>query len=499
MFSSDLPRRACARTARWLALAALLAVAGCAAVGPDYARPELALPDRWSRAVDTVPASAPDASVPRASQNEPQAGGLALWWRSFDDPLLVVCVEQALRGTPDLRAALARLAAARAQRESARAQLAPVVTAGASARYGAIGDAQGVENYSLGLDAAWELDLFGARRRAIEAADADLGAAAATLAATRVSLAAEVALTYIEVRSLQARIDVARRNLDSQGETLQLTRWRAQAGLVGTLDVEQARANYEQTRGQIPVLEALLGQARHRLSVLMGLAPAALDAQLAAPAPVPAAPARIALAIPAAVLRQRPDVEAAERALAAETARVGVAEAARYPSLSLGASIGLEALTPSRLFDPGTTVRSLFASFAGTVFDAGRLRQQVEIRSAVQAQALANYESVVLAALEEVENALLAIAASRDRREALAAAVDAARNAALLARHRYASGLTDFQTVLDSGRTVRTLEDALASSDADAANAIVRLYKALGGGWSAAAAATADQDIEARQ
>ncbi len=199
------------------------------------------------------------------------------------------------------------------------------------------------------------------------------------------------------------------------------------------------------------------------------------------------------------MLRQRPDVEAAERTLAAETARVGVAEAARYPSLSLGASIGLEALTPSRLFDPGTTVRSLFASFAGTVFDAGRLRQQVEIRSAVQAQALANYESVVLAALEEVENALLAIAASRDRREALAAAVDAARNAALLARHRYASGLTDFQTVLDSGRTVRTLEDALASSDADAANAIVRLYKALGGGWSAAAAATADQDIEARQ
>ncbi len=308
-----------------------------------------------------------------------------------------------------------------------------------------------------------------------------------------------MALAYVEVRAQQARIDVARRNLETQAETLQLTRWRAQAGLVGTLDVEQARTNYEQTRAQIPVLEAAARPGAPPPCRSAGSSPAALDAQ-AAPAPVPAAPARIALAIPAAVLRQRPDVEAAERALAAETARVGVAEAARYPSLSLGASIGLQALTPSGLFDPGTTVRSLFASFAGTVFDAGRLRQQVEIRSAVQAQALAsNYESVVLAALEEVENALLAIAASRDRREALAAAVDAARNAALLARHRYASGLTDFQTVLDSGRTVRTLEDALASSDADAANAIVRLYKALGGGWSAAAAATADQDIEARQ
>ena len=419
---------------RWRAhavAAIAAALTGCAAVGPEYVRPELPVPDGWSRvstrvepdvaagaasvsttaSASTASTAAPASTIAATSTIAPAS---MLWWRQFDDPVLGDYVEQALLGTPELRAGLAKLAAA------------------------------------------------------------------------RVSLAAEVALAYVEVRAQQARIDVARRNLETQAETLQLTRWRAQAGLVGALDVEQARTSVEQTRAQIPVLESALGQARHRLAVLLGRPPAALDVALAAPAPIPSAPMRIALSIPAAVLAQRPDVAAAERALAAETARVGVAHAARYPSLSLGASIGLQALTPGGLLDAGATTRSLFASLAGTIFDAGRLRRQVDIRSAVQAQALAQYESTVLTALQEVENALLVLAVSGERQAALASAADAARNAALLARQRYASGLADFQAVLDSGRTVLTLDDALVSGRADSSDAMVRLYKALGGGWAAA-------------
>ena len=501
------------RAARWpaglrplCAGVAALVLAGCAAVGPDHVRPVVAVPDAWSRATtaapEAVPASAatapptapapPTASAPPTPPAPPvppaaSVEALSGWWRQFDDAALGDFVEQALRGTPELRAALARLEAARASRALARAQRAPTVTAGVSAQTSAANGRAATDAFGTGLDAAWELDLFGARRRALEAAEADLGAAEATLASTRVSLAAEVALAYVEVRTAQARIDVARRNLDSQAETLQLTRWRAQAGLVGALDVEQATASHAQTRAQLPVLESAFGQARHRLAVLLGRPPAALDAVLAAPKPIPTAPAGIPVSIPAAVLAQRPDVAAAERALAAETARVGVAEAARYPSLSLGASIGLQALTPGGLLDAGATTRSLFASLAATVFDAGRLRRQVEIRSAVQAQALAQYESAVLTALQEVEDALLALAVGGERRAALATAVDAARNAALLARQRYASGLADFQAVLDSGRTVLTLEDALVTSTADTSDAVVRLYKALGGGWSGAA------------
>lgn len=463
--------RACAP----IVLASVLA--GCAAVGPDYRPPQPVTPAAWTQHAGNPPVEgiAPAEAPDRVD-----------WWTRFEDPLLTELVTEALAGSPDLRAAVARLDAARAQRDLATAGFAPTVGAGASVRDSRSRGADST-NYQVGLDASWELDLFGRLRRGAEAANADLEASAATLGSARVTLAAEVALTYIDLRALQARLDVAQRNLATQEETLQLTEWRAQAGLVGSLDVEQARANVETTRAQLPALLASLGETRHRLAVLTGQSPTALDARLAAAAPIPGAPYPAALAIPAEVLRQRPDVHAAERTLAAETARVGEAQAARYPGLNLSASLGLEALTLGALTSGGDTVRSLAASLAATVFDAGRLRLQVEIRSAVQAQALADYEATVLTALEEVENALLAIATSRERRVALVAAVEAARNAALLARQRYASGLVDFQSVIDSARTVLSAEDSLATTEADGSAAMVRLYKALGGGWAASA------------
>ncbi|MGZ5729581.1 MAG: efflux transporter outer membrane subunit, partial [Burkholderiales bacterium] len=448
-----------------------------------YVEPRLDMPAAWSRAY----AGSQELTVS-------ERAALGEWWRELGDATLSRLIEQALQSSNDLRIAQARLREARGRRALAGAQRFPTVTASATASQirssGEIGNGRSMttELYSAGFDASWEPDVFGGVRRGIEAAQADLEASQATLYSTEVSLVAEVALNYVEVRAFQARLAIARDNLASQSETLQLTQWRTEAGLATSLDVEQARADREQTRSQIPSLETGLAEAQHRIAILLGLAPGALSATLAAPAPIPTVSERIAVGIPADTLRQRPDVRAAERRLAAETARIGQTEAARYPSLALSGSIGLEALTLGGIGAGDALTRALVASIGGVVFDAGRLRQQVEIQSAIQEQALVSYQAAVLTALEDVENALVSLANSREREGALISATEAARNAALLARDRYASGLTDFQTLLIAERTVRLLEDSLATTQADSASALIQLYKALGGGWPSGAA-----------
>jgi NodT family efflux transporter outer membrane factor (OMF) lipoprotein len=258
--------------------------------------------------------------------------------------------------------------------------------------------------------------------------------------------------------------------------------------LTSTLDVEQARANLEQTKAQIPSLETSRAEAEQRLAILLGQPPGALAGRLASPSGIPRLPARVTVGIPADTLRQRPDVGVAERRLAAETARIGVAEAQAYPNFSLGGSLSLEALTIGALSSGNAVARSVLGSVAAPIFDAGRIRQQVNIQTAVQEQALISYEATVLNALAEVENALAALANTRQRQENLRDAVQAARLAARLARYRYSAGLIDFQTVLDTERTVLTVEDKLTLSEADGVKALIQLYKALGGGWSPAPA-----------
>lgn len=456
---------------------AVLLLAGCSAAGPDYSAPEVPLPQAWERAADS--------RVGAAGSED-----LSAWWQRLSDPLLDALIAESLAGSLDLRAARARVRQARALRAIAGAERFPTMS-GSLAAVRSKGSAQtgsGLtsELYSAGFDAAWEPDVFGGVRRGIEAAQADLESREAELQATRVTLVAEVALNYVEVRAFQARLASARASLESQSETFQITSWRSQAGLVGALDVEQARAQLEQTRAQIPALEASLAQAGHRLAVLAGRPPGALRERIAVPGPIPVPPGSVALGIPADTLRQRPDVRAAERVLAAETARIGEAEAARYPSFSLSGSIGLEALTFGNLGASGAATRSFAASVAATLFDAGRLRQRVEAQGALAEQALAGYESAVLTALEEVENALVALGSSQQREAALRGAVEAARNAALLARQRYSAGLIDFQPVLDTERTLLAIEDSLSATRAESASALIRLYKALGGGWSGA-------------
>jgi len=464
--------------AQLLLMLAGLVLSGCAVVGPDYVPPATEVPAGWAR---LDPAAQPVAHAAAS-------GDLGQWWQNLNDPLLSRLIDEALQASPDLRSAQAKLREARARRTVAAAGQYPSVTASGSASRNRSSEEAGsgaTRNFfSAGFDASWEIDVFGGVRRSVEAAAADLESAVASLHGTQVSLASEVALTYVEVRAQQTRIGVARANLASQSETLQLTDWRAQAGLVSSQDVEQARSNREQTRAQIPALETSLAEAEHRLDFLLGRVPGTLHARLAATGELPAVPERIAVGIPANTLRQRPDVRAAERRLAAETARVGVAEAARYPSFDLSGSIGLDALTLGGLGNSGAATSSLLAGITGPIFNAGRLRAQVEIQDAVREQAQVTYEQTVLTALQEVENALVALARNRERVEALAIAAESAGNAAQLARQRYSTGLIDFQSVLDTERSVLSAEDSLASSRADGVLALIRLYKALGGGWS---------------
>jgi NodT family efflux transporter outer membrane factor (OMF) lipoprotein len=459
------------------------ALAGCA-VGPDYRAPQPVTPDGWH-------ASAPTGVGPAT----PDASTLASWWTQFEDPMLDRLIEQALAHNLTARQALARVVEARARRGIAAAGFLPTLSASAGgsrsdsdSRFdgldGRTGSTLRGEIYTAGLDSGWELDLFGGQRRAYEAASAQLGATEADLRDVLVTLLGDVALSYTGVRTAQSRLSYAERNLDAQKELLEITQWRAEAGLVTVLDVEQANRSYEQTRAQIPSLQSSLAQEMNRLAVLTGQAPGALSTMLAERKPIPVAPLEIAVGVPADVLRRRPDIRAAERRLAAQTAQVGVATAALYPSLSLSGSITLQSLSASDVLDGFRSERAGL-SLSLPLFRGGALRQNVKAQNALLEQSLAGYEATVLAAYEEVENALEAWSHEQQRHAALLTAVDSARRASELALMQYNSGLVDFQTVVSADRELINLEDSLAVSDGEMTSNLIRLYKALGGGWSA--------------
>ena len=463
------------RCRRGACVAALLAVAlgGCAAVGPDYSEPQLAVPAGWSAGTGT---DAMDAVL------------LARWWHGFGDPVLDRLVADALAANLDLAQARARLREARARRGVAGAALAPSVDASLSGSRsrssGQSGSGSTRELYSAGFDASWELDVFGGLRRSVEAAQADLEASVESLSDTRVSLAAEVALNYIDLRTAEQRLAIAEESIAYRGENHQIIRWRQQAGLVSELDLAQATTDLESTRAVLPPLRTAVIEAKNRLAVLLGRNPGELESLVHADRPIPLAAAEIVAAIPADTLRQRPDVRVAERRLAAQTARLGEAEAARYPSFRLSGSLGLEALELDALADRDANTRSLFGGITAPVFNAGRIAANIEIQDALVEQARLAYRAAVLAALEEVENALTAVANTDARRAKLAEAAAAARTTLAIAEYRYASGLADFLSVLDAQRTQLSLDEQLAGSTGELARAQVRLYKALGGGWS---------------
>ncbi len=471
----------------WLPLGmAVILAAGCASVGPDYAAPRTSVSKDWHATLQ---------GGLTARETNPEV--LAAWWTTLDDAALSRLMERAAAGNLDLKTAGARVREARARRGTAQAGRFPTldVTGSAVRNRGSeeTGSGKTGSLYTVGMDAGWELDIFGGVRRSVEAAEADLGAMQEERRDVLVSLLAEVALNYVEVRTFQARRAVAEANLEAQDETYRLTVWLFEAGLGDELDVAQASYNLENTRSQIPNLRAGAEQGMNRIAVLLGEAPGAVHGELATYLPVPDIPPQVAVGVPADLLRRRPDVLRAERDLAAQTARIGVAAADLYPKLRLSGSIGLEAFSAGSLVSSGSTFLGGGPGLTWKIFDAGAVRRNIEVQSALQEQYLIAYEAAVLNALEEVENAIVAYAEERRLRESLTETIRAAQRATDLVREKYRAGLTDFIHVLDAQRSLFSFQDQLAQSDGRAASNLIGLYKALGGGWTSWAQEAQDQ------
>ncbi len=442
----------------------LLALAGCATAPPENraAAPAAEVPAAWSAAV-------------------PATTG----WHGFGDPLLEALVAEALAANTDLQGAQAALAQARAQRDLVAA--AQSLQVGSSASAGRNRNAGFTSSaFKLGLDASWEADLFGARRDATTAAEAGAAASEATLAATRLAVAGNTALAYLQWLGVREQIAIARESVASQEETLQIVQWRVTAGLASSLEAEQAKATLEQTRAQLPALQKTLAADEHQLAVLTGRAPTALSSRLgSAPASLPALPGLPPAALPAELLRQRPDVRAAELKAAAEWATLAQREAERKPSFTISGNLGWAAATLGALGGPATMAAGVLAAIDWPLLDGGAAKARVAVQQAVLDGAQAGYRAAVLAALQDVEDNLVALSTGQQRVAALEGAATAAGNALLLARHRYQAGLVDFSTLLDAQRSALSARDSLAGARTDLWLAHVRLAKALGGAWPA--------------
>lgn len=455
-----------------------LILAGCISTNARYQPPPTPAPTLWKNASLT-------------HQPHTQNIDLAQWWQSFNDPALNRLISTALAQNLDIKSAQAQLREARARARITEAALYPSVTANAGAKRSEAGsNANPTRTLSAGLDASWELDIFGANRNANEASIATASASEASLRDTQVSLIAEVANTYISLRTLEARYAVAQNNLASQQETRDLTRWRWQAGLVSELDFTQAESTLAQTRAKLPALDTELESTRNQLAVLLGVQPTTLPDLRTGTGEIPAFSHLASMPVPLDTLRQRPDIRVAERNLAAQTAQLNVADAARYPSLSLSGAISLQSDQLSSLLRADSLINSLAASLTAPIFNAGRIQANIAVQNAVLDQTLASYQKAILQAWADVENALMSLSRSDARSREFQTANSAASAADAMARQRYAAGLVDYLTVLETQRTLLSVQDSLRSAEGDHASALVQLYKALGGGWDASATLT---------
>nr|WP_100176217.1 efflux transporter outer membrane subunit [Bradyrhizobium nitroreducens] len=475
-------------------------LAGCA-VGPDYQTPLLAMPSHWSQTDATKSSRPPD---------------LSRWWMRLRDPVLNDLIEEAVAGNLDVATAKARVREARASYGQAVGALFPTVTNrdmvtrtngsalapsnGSPPAIGTSAQPGSGATYTLfqaGFDASWELDLFGANRRAVEAAAYGIDISEQSLDAALLTLIGDVASDYARARGYQARIALARRSAASQEETTQITRDRFAAGTASAVDLANAIGQAATTRSAIPTLQASYVQTVHRLSVLTGRPPAALQERLEKPAPVPRPRLPIPTGIPADVLLTRPDVRLAERRYAQYTARIGQAEAARYPSASLTGNI---ATAGTQLGDLGKS-SSISWSFGPTVtvpiFNAGKLRAAVEIAEAQRDQHFVTYRLSILTALKDVEDALVALGQERLRARALSTSVEAYREAASLSQSLYKAGSSSFLDVLTAQRSLYNAEDALIENQILTAIDYIALNKALGGGWDGSVDTSRPETVDA--
>jgi multidrug efflux system outer membrane protein len=458
-----------------LMAATLLSPTAALAVGPRYTAPTPAPVVPLNAAPEAVSAAQPEAA----------------WWRAFEDPVLDDLVQRALAGNLDLRIAGDRLRESRALFKDARLDQFPRVTSSAGytrsdEQTPGFGTARtNIEAADIGFDASWEIDLFGHVRHTVEAARADAGAALADAHDARVTVAAEVARNYFELRGAQARLAVARENLGAQRDTLRLTQVRFQVGNGDPVDVDSAQARLSATEATIPQLVAQEAAGRYRLAVLLGQRPGALDEVLVARTAPPAALIKpLPIGDATGFLRRRPDVQAAERRLAAETARTGVATADLFPRVTVTGFVGLLSGDVSTLFSHGASAWSVAPSVTWPALDMGGAHARLRAQQARGDSSLAAYDQTVLRAIEDLENALVSYRQQQLQIVSLAQQVQASRGAAGLARIRYKEGSIDFLVLLDAERTRLAAEDALTVAQTGANTDIVAIYKALGGGWS---------------
>ena len=484
--------------ARSLAGAVLaVALSGCM-LGPDYVRPESPLPPDFANVPEASAQSLADASVDAVD-----TAALARFWERFDDPVLTALIEEGLKANHDLRIAQARLDEARASRRGAFIDQFPTVTASGSRQRSALAppetqgappDARRSDYYEAGFDASWEISLFGRNVRGIASETAFADAARARVWGAQVAVTAEIARQYFELRGLQQRLDVARRNADALRQSLAITRARVDNGIGNDLDRARAEAQYESTLAQIPQLETATARAMYRIGVLTGQPPAAHENKLSAAYEAAPLPEVQPVGQPEDLLRRRPDIIAAERNLAGRTNLIGYRMTDLFPRITFSGRVGYAAEQLGDLGSSGTRSWRFGPGITWAAFDIPRVLQEVNAEKARTEGALAEYQQTVLEALEDAEGALNAYgrnAAERDHHER---AAKASADAVKLARMRYDAGISDFETVLDTERTLLQSEDSLVQARVQAATSLVAVYKALGGGWVGDDAITANAD-----
>lgn len=474
----------------------LLAATGCM-VGPDYKRPETKVPDNWNGQEVVTPVT--------SSKTTSNPAELVAWWSNFKDPTLSSLVEMAVRSNLDLRQAESRIRQARAALGVAGGPLYPRVDANVQYQRSSRSSSQGVsggggvgpsglattaafsELFQVGLDASWEIDIFGGIRRNIEAAGADLKASVEDRRDVLVTLVGDVGNNYLSLRGFQQQLAVARKNLEAQKKTASIIRRRFEAGFVGKLDVANADAQVATTASQIPVLESSARAAIYSLGVLLGREPAALEKDLIKEGPIPPHPPEVPVGLPSDLIQRRPDIRRSEAQVHAATARIGVATADLFPKFNLTGSFGFSSSDLTKL---GNLSNSKFWSFGPSVtwpiFAGGRLWWNVKVQDALAEQALLTYQKTVLTALKDVETALVAYAKEQQRRQALDEAVANNRQAVDLAMKLYIAGKTDFLNVTTAQRNLFVNEDLLVQSIRTVDTNLIALYKALGGGWEQA-------------
>jgi NodT family efflux transporter outer membrane factor (OMF) lipoprotein len=474
------------RRVRFPALAAaLLPLAGCMTVGPDYHPPEVKTPAAW---LDIDKPT--DASVTSHLVASPVA--TVDWWTVFQDPKLTELVHEAADENLPLLEAEARIRASRASVGITKSGLFPSVTGSGSYNYGSSPTIVGGEprespprtSFRSGLDAAWELDIFGGTRRSIEASQASLQSTIETRRDTLITLVAEVGVDYITLRSDQALLKIAHQSLTDQQHTLQITKDRWDAGLASQLDYENAKSATDSTRTQIPNLETAIRTDVYALSLLLGKAPGALLDELDTPTNIPKTPAEIPVGIPADLLRRRPDIRAAEQQLHADTANIGVAMSQYYPQFSVTGSFGFGGVSIGQMTQWAAQSWSWGPSISWPIFEAGKITEQVELQKATLQADLFAYRNTVMTALNEVESAELAFTNEQRRRDALRDVEEDNQKAYTLSLQLYTQGQAEFINVLSAELSLASSQNQVSQSDAAVATDLIALFKALGGGWS---------------